>query len=188
MSGEKRRENLLKILQESHKPVSGTKLAEKFQVSRQVVVQDIALLRASNHDIVSTHKGYVLKDKDHISRVFKVKHSEEKMLDELNLIVDCGGKVEDVFVYHKLYNVVRVPMNIKSRMDAKKYVESIKGGSFGSPRADNIWISLSHSSGRFRGNFRHNSTAIAGTWIFGCIKGLWTCRLLGRRRITINSS
>ena len=53
MSGEKRRENLLKILQESHKPVSGTKLAEKFQVSRQVVVQDIALLRASNHDIVS---------------------------------------------------------------------------------------------------------------------------------------
>ena len=67
MSGEKRRENLLKILQESHKPVSGTKLAEKFQVSRQVVVQDIALLRASNHDIVSTHKGYVLKDKDHIS-------------------------------------------------------------------------------------------------------------------------
>ena len=128
MSGEKRRENLLKILQESHKPVSGTKLAEKFQVSRQVVVQDIALLRASNHDIVSTHKGYVLKDKDHISRVFKVKHSEEKMLDELNLIVDCGGKVEDVFVYHKLYNVVRVPMNIKSRMDANKYVESIKGG------------------------------------------------------------
>ena len=137
---------MLKILQESHKPVSGTKLAEKFQVSRQVVVQDIALLRASNHDIVSTHKGYVLKDKDHISRVFKVKHSEEKMLDELNLIVDCGGKVEDVFVYHKLYNVVRVPMNIKSRMDAKKYVESIKGGRFGSPRADNIWISLSHSS------------------------------------------
>ena len=46
--------------------------------------------------------------------MFKVKHSEEKMLDELNLIVICGGKVEDVFVYHKLYNVVRVPMNIKS--------------------------------------------------------------------------
>ena len=63
MSGEKEGENLLKILQESHKPVSGTKLAEKFQVSRQVVVQDIALLRASNHDIVSTHKGYVLKIK-----------------------------------------------------------------------------------------------------------------------------
>ena len=128
MSGEKRRENLLKILQESHKPVSGTKLAEKFQVSRQVVVQDIALLRASNHDIVSTHKGYVLKDKDHISRVFKVKHSEEKMLDELNLIVDCGGKVEDVFVYHKVYGVLRADMNIKSRRDIKNYLEEISSG------------------------------------------------------------
>lgn len=128
MSGEKRRENLLKILQESENPVSGTKLAENFQVSRQVVVQDIALLRAKNHDIISTHKGYILKDNESIQRVFKVKHSEEKLLDELNLIVDCGGKVEDVFVYHKLYGVIRVEMNVKSRRDAQKYVEGIKGG------------------------------------------------------------
>ena len=98
MGGEKRRENLLKILQESESAVSGTKLATKFQVSRQVIVQDIALLRAKNHDIISTHKGYVLLDKGNIQRVFKVKHSAEKMLDELNLIVDCGGKVEDTDV------------------------------------------------------------------------------------------
>ena len=122
MGGEKRRENLLKILQESESAVSGTKLATKFQVSRQVIVQDIALLRAKNHDIISTHKGYVLLDKGNIQRVFKVKHSAEKMLD------DCGGKVEDVFVYHKLYGVIRVEMNIKSRMDAKRYVDGIKGG------------------------------------------------------------
>lgn len=128
MEGNKRRENLLKILQESETAVSGTELAEKFQVSRQVIVQDIALLRAKNHNIISTHKGYILNDKEDIQRVFKVKHSEEKMLDELNLIVDCGGKVEDVFVYHKLYGVIRVEMNVKSRKDAKKYVEGIKGG------------------------------------------------------------
>lgn len=128
MDGEKRRENLLKILQESEKPVSGTKLAEKFQISRQVVVQDIALLRAKNNDIISTHRGYILHDRGNTQRVFKVKHSAEKMLDELNLIVDCGGKIEDVFVYHKIYGVIRVEMNIKSRRDAKKYVEGIKGG------------------------------------------------------------
>ena len=128
MNGEKRRESLLKILQESDKPVSGTKLAEKFQISRQVVVQDIALLRAKNYNIISTHRGYILQDDDSIQRVFKVKHSAEKMLDELNLIVDCGGKVEDVFVYHKLYGIIRVEMNVKSRRDAKKYVEGIKGG------------------------------------------------------------
>jgi transcriptional regulator of NAD metabolism len=128
MSGEKRRENLLKILRESEEPVSGTKLAENFHVSRQVVVQDIALLRAKNHNIISTHKGYVLQEKGNIQRVFKVKHSEEKLLDELNLIVDLGGQVEDVFVYHKLYGVIRVEMNVKSRKDAKKYVEGIYGG------------------------------------------------------------
>ncbi|MFQ9514504.1 MAG: transcription repressor NadR [Eubacterium sp.] len=128
MEGEKRRENLLKILQESDRAVSGTKLAEKFQISRQVVVQDIALLRAKNHNIISTHKGYILQDKGIIQRVFKVKHSAEKMLEELHIIVDCGGKVEDVFVYHKLYGVIRVEMNIKSRRDAKKYVDGIKGG------------------------------------------------------------
>ncbi len=128
MGGEKRRENLLKILQESDCAVSGTKLAEKFQVSRQIIVQDIALLRAKKYNIISTHKGYILHDKGNIQRVFKVKHSAEKMLDELNIIVDCGGKIEDVFVYHKLYGVVRVEMNIKSRMDAKKYVDGINGG------------------------------------------------------------
>lgn len=128
MEGERRRESLLKILQESDVPVSGAKLAEKFQISRQVVVQDIALLRAKQYNILSTHKGYVLQDRGNIQRVFKVKHSAEKMLDELNLIVDLGGKVEDVFVYHKVYGVVRVEMNIKSRRDAKKYVEEIKGG------------------------------------------------------------
>lgn len=128
MSGEKRRENLLKILQDSDNPVSGTKLAEKFQVSRQVVVQDIALLRAIGHHILSTHRGYVLQDRGNLQRVFKVKHSKEKMLDELNLIVDLGGKIQDVFVYHKIYGVVRVQMNIKSRKDANKYVEGIKGG------------------------------------------------------------
>ena len=128
MSGEKRRENLLKILRESEEPVYGTKLAENFQVSRQVIVQDIALLRAKNHQILSTHKGYILQEKGHLQRVFKVKHSEEKLLDELNLIVDLGGQIEDVFVYHKLYGVIRVEMNVKSRKDAKKYVEGIYGG------------------------------------------------------------
>lgn len=128
MSGEKRRENLLKILQDSEEAVSGAGLAEKFQVSRQVIVQDIALLRAKNHNIISTHKGYIIQDDVGIQRVFKVKHSDARLIDELNIIVDLGGKVEDVFVYHKIYGVIRAKMNVKSRKDAKKYVEDIKSG------------------------------------------------------------
>lgn len=126
-NGIKRREKILKILLESDEPVSGAKFAKNFGVSRQIIVQDIALLRASNHDIISTHTGYILEEEGANQRVFKVKHSSKKMLDELNIIVDAGGIVEDEFVYHKLYGVIRVEMNVKSRRDAKKYVEDVNG-------------------------------------------------------------
>ena len=101
---------------------------EKFNVSRQIVVQDIALLRAKNHEIISTHKGYILNDEETFKRVFKVKHTTEQIPDELNLIVDLGGVVDDVFVYHKVYGVIKVDMNIKSRRDVKKYIEGIESG------------------------------------------------------------
>ena len=125
MDGNKRREMILKILIESDAPVSGGKLSENFGVSRQVIVQDIALLRAMNHDIISTHRGYILQNEDSNQRVFKVKHSAQKMIDELNIIVDYGGVVEDEFVFHKLYGVIRVEMNLKSRRDVKKYIEEL---------------------------------------------------------------
>ena len=127
MDGVERREKILKILRESDEPVSGGKFAKNFNVSRQVLVQDIALLRAANHDIIATNKGYILQNEDKTLRVFKVKHSPEKMLDELNIIVDCGGKIEDEFVYHKMYGVIRVNMGVKSRRDATKYVEEVNG-------------------------------------------------------------
>lgn len=127
MDGNERRDKILKILQESDEAVSGGKLAKNFNVSRQVLVQDIALLRAKDNEIIATNKGYVLSNDDKNLRVFKVKHDPNKMLDELNIIVDCGGKIEDEFVYHKMYGVIRVEMNVKSRRDAKKYVEEVNG-------------------------------------------------------------
>ena len=62
MNGEERRKEILKFIGQSPKPVSGTELAKQFDVSRQVIVQDVALLRAQNQDILSTHRGYVLKE------------------------------------------------------------------------------------------------------------------------------
>ena len=58
MAGEERRQEILKYIEESEKPVSGQKLAEIFHVSRQVIVQDIALLRAGDREILSTNRGY----------------------------------------------------------------------------------------------------------------------------------
>jgi len=128
MKGQTRREEIIRILQASKVPVPGTELAEILGVSRQVIVQDMALLRTGGMEIMSTHRGYVLTEDRQVSRVFKVIHTEEQVEEELNLYVDFGGKVEDVFVYHKVHGVIKVPMNIRSRRDVQKYMEDISTG------------------------------------------------------------
>ena len=128
MNGEERRNQIIQLLRQSDVPLSGTQLAGMVGVSRQVIVQDIALLRANNHSIVSTNQGYLLSESATASRVFKVIHSDEEVEEELSLIVDCGGRVEDVFVSHKIYNIVKAPMNIRSRLDVKKFMDNLASG------------------------------------------------------------
>ncbi len=116
------------MLQESKHPLSGTAIANALSVSRQIIVQDIALIRASGKNIMSTNRGYILEESARCSRVFKVCHTDEQTEEELNLFVDFGGIVEDVFVYHKTYNVLRAELGLKTRMDVKRYMESISSG------------------------------------------------------------
>ena len=128
LSGQERREQILKILKNSGQPVAGTDLARKLEVSRQIIVQDMALIRANGVDVMSTHRGYVIQESNQVSRVFKVIHTDEQVEEELNLFVDLGAKVENVFVYHKVYGVIKADMNIKSRRDVRKYMEGITSG------------------------------------------------------------
>lgn len=128
MNGQERREQIIKIIKESSHPVSGTALAKQLGVSRQVIVQDMALIRANGLEILSTHRGYVLQKNQHPSRVYKVKHTGEQVEEELNLIVDLGGKIEDVFVYHKVHGVIRADLNIYSRRDVQTYLQNIASG------------------------------------------------------------
>ena len=128
MKGQKRREEILRILRTSKEPVSGMDLAERLGVSRQVIVQDMALLRTAGEEIFSTHKGYVVLESRQMSRVFKVIHTEDQVEEELNLYVDFGGRVEDVFVYHKIHGVIKVPLQIHSRRDVQNYMENIAAG------------------------------------------------------------
>lgn len=124
-----RREEIKKLLNSSDRPLSGGRLAERFQVSRQVVVQDIALLRANGLDIISTNRGYVLqKQQVQHQRVFKVCHTEEETEKELNLVVDLGGRFLDVFVYHRAYGLIRTELKIRSRHDVAAYMEEISSG------------------------------------------------------------
>ncbi len=130
MNGEERRRKILEILKNSKSPVSGTALAKQLSVSRQVIVQDIALLRAGEGEIISTNRGYVLAaSTKRPQRVFKVIHSDEDVERELNCIVDCGGSIEDVFVYHRVYGLIRGELNLRSRHDIQKYLNELKSGS-----------------------------------------------------------
>ena len=70
LSGQERREQIIKILKQSDKPIPGTELAKRMEVSRQVVVQDMALIRANGIEITSTNRGYIIQDENKVSRVF----------------------------------------------------------------------------------------------------------------------
>ena len=119
---------ILQTLKSSGEPISGSNFAKQFGVSRQIIVQDIAVLRAEGNDIFSTNHGYMITEFYRASRVFKVQHTNEEIEQELNLIVDLGGKVKDVFVYHRAYGELRVDLNLTSRADIQRYLEKIRTG------------------------------------------------------------
>lgn len=126
--GEDRRKQILSLIKENKKPINGTELSKIVGVSRQVIVQDIALLRANNNDIISTNKGYIINnviDEAHI-RVFKVTHTDDQIFDELSLIVNLSGKVLDVYVEHEIYGKVSADLNISNQNDIEKFMQQMQ--------------------------------------------------------------
>ena len=128
MEGDARRLELLRLISKSQKPISGTELAQTLHVSRQVIVQDIALLRASGYDIISTNRGYVLEGQTCAERVFKVRHTDEQLETELCTIVDLGGQVKNVMVNHKVYGHIEAELGITSRRKVKEFLADIESG------------------------------------------------------------
>ena len=130
MTGEKRRYQMLQLLREGTAPISGTALAKHFGVSRQVIVQDIALMRAENHPILSTNKGYlfriVAEENTQPKRVFFVRHKDSQVLEEFMTVIDLGGRILDVAVEHELYGQIRVDLLIESPQDAANFMERLE--------------------------------------------------------------
>ena len=124
MTGSDRRQEILKNIKESDRPVSGSKLAKDYDVSRQVIV----LLRASGYDIISTNRGYVLEGQTCAERVFKVRHTDEQLEMELCAIVDLGGQVKNVMVNHKVYGHIEAELGITSRRKVKEFLADIESG------------------------------------------------------------
>lgn len=120
-----RRMEILKILRQASSPVAAKHLAARFHVSRQVIVQDLAVIRASTPGIISTNRGYIMQQEANFSREFKVRHTEDHVEEELNLFVDCGGYVKNVSINHRTYGRITAEMEIRSRQDVQEFVQTI---------------------------------------------------------------
>ena len=128
MKSDERRREIVHLLMSKKDPVSGTELSEHFGVSRQIIVKDISVLKAAGYEILPTHYGYILTLTPLISKVFKVWHTTEQTEEELRLIVELGGTVENVYVWHKVYGKIEARLNIFSRMHIKQFIEGIRSG------------------------------------------------------------
>lgn len=128
MDGNSRRERILKILEISDTPVTGTALAKQLGVSRQIIVQDIALLRAKENDnLLATARGYFLQErKKKAQRTFTVCHDEDKVEEELNVFVDCGGRVLNVIVEHGVYGFITADLVVANRMDVREFMNRLR--------------------------------------------------------------
>lgn len=133
MDGSQRREALVTALHEASAPLSGAALAKRFGVSRQVIVQDVALLRSSGVQITPTNRGYVLErrptpEDSRPSRLFKVRHGADQVADELDAIVDLGATVDNVMVNHRTYGKLSAPLNVKCRRDVQRFLSDLAQG------------------------------------------------------------
>lgn len=128
MTSTERRENILELLRQSQQPVSASAIARQFHVSRQIIVGDIALLRAANEKIAATPRGYVLEPDaapQGIRMIIACKHGYADMEDELNTIVDNGGRILDVTVEHAVYGQLSGRLDIASRFDVQNFIQSL---------------------------------------------------------------
>jgi len=128
VEGDSRRKKIIDILTTRDRAISGNDLSELLNVSRQIIVQDIALLRAVNKSILSTNKGYILysDESKRFKRSYYVTHTDEQIAAELEIIVDNNGKVLDVVIEHDIYGQITVDLIIASRRDIKEFLQKLK--------------------------------------------------------------
>jgi len=126
MNGEERRISILEELGKASSPISATKLASKYSVTRQIIVADIALLRASGQPISAKSRGYVLEGKvDGLRKMIAVKHGKDDVTSEFYAVIDNGGKIIDVIVEHPVYGKISAELNISSRYEADEFVKKM---------------------------------------------------------------
>lgn len=129
-SGEERRRAVARMLEAADGPVSAAALARQFSVSRQIIVGDVALLRAGGAQILATPRGYVLNPQpDGVEHTVACVHTPEQMEQELTAIVDAGGEVVDVIVEHPVYGQLTGILGVQNRYDVKEFIRRVEAHS-----------------------------------------------------------
>lgn len=125
--GEERRKELIRTLRSAGEPVLGSDLAQQFGVSRQVLVQDMAILRAAGTDIIATPRGYLLRNPGPLAHreVLHMRHGRDEIVDEMTVLVDLGIRILDVTVDHPIFGPLRADLYISSRQDVQELVERL---------------------------------------------------------------
>lgn len=127
MNSMQRRQRILDYLNSADAPLSATWLAHSLSVSRQIIVGDVALLRAGGADIVATPRGYLLAPAGEGHKyTVACRHRPEDMEQELNLMVDHGCCVEDVVVDHQVYGQLVGQLNLSSRYDVSEFIRKVE--------------------------------------------------------------
>lgn len=127
MDAATRRHAIYAKLKDTQCPLSATALAAQFQVSRQIIVGDIALLRAGGMEIIATPRGYLLPQiSSSLTKTVACVHGAEEMQRELELIVANGCQVLDVMVEHPVYGQLTGQLHLSSLHDVQEFVSHIK--------------------------------------------------------------
>ncbi|WP_370833744.1 3H domain-containing protein [Acidaminococcus sp.] len=128
MKNQERRKKILDILRSSNGPVTGDQLAKDLNVSRQVIVLDMALLRSAGTAIVSTRRGYQINGRS-LSMDFECRYKAmdtDSARDELNIVVDNGGMIASITLVPDFCGPIQAFLNLKNRRDVKQYLDNFR--------------------------------------------------------------
>ena len=129
MLGDQRRNELIQLLKRNGSPITGSELAQFANVSRQVIVNDMNLLKAKNEPIISTSQGYYYLpsvEQTLIEKKIVCNHSAEDAKVELYAIVDCGATVNNVIVEHPIYGEITARLLLSNRLEVDQFIEQVK--------------------------------------------------------------
>lgn len=131
LSAGERRAQIRSILASRQAPITGSELSQLLKVSRQIIVQDVALLRAAGDPILATPQGYLRAPASPgrpYRAVFACRHGLEGTGDELDALVDQGLRVVDVTVEHLIYGELRGMLMVETRADVQDFLQRVQAG------------------------------------------------------------